>query len=373
MKKEVKLLLERSINSLILSIEHFNRPWDRGRIETVLILLDHSFEILLKASILHDGGKIREKGHSETFGFDKCVRTAISRKIITKEQALTLQTINSLRDAAQHYILELSENQLYLHSQAGLTLFKDILNKSFGKDLVEELPKRVLPISTTPPVDIDTLFENEIDEIKKLLKPKSRKKTEAVSKLRGLAIFDKTLMGDNLQPSENYLNKLADQLKKGIDWQTLFPGVSSISISSQGSGTEFSLRIDKKEGAPIRLVPEGTPGATVVAVKRVNELSYYNLFPTDLAKKLKISIHKLAVIVDYLKIKEDPACYRVFKVAKSTTTQKYFPKALKILKEELPKLDVDAIWEENKPEHYKNMGKRKNEKVKRRRSRTGSP
>jgi hypothetical protein len=30
MKKEVKILLGKSIDSLVLSVEHFNRPWDRG-------------------------------------------------------------------------------------------------------------------------------------------------------------------------------------------------------------------------------------------------------------------------------------------------------------------------------------------------------
>ena len=66
MKKEARLLLEKAIDSLILSIEYFNRPWDKGRIETVLILLDHSFELLLKAAILHKGGKIRKKRENQT-------------------------------------------------------------------------------------------------------------------------------------------------------------------------------------------------------------------------------------------------------------------------------------------------------------------
>ncbi|MFN3466521.1 MAG: DUF3644 domain-containing protein, partial [Candidatus Brocadiales bacterium] len=104
MKKEARLLLEKGVNSLILSIEHFNRPWDEGRTESVLIFLDHSFEMLLKAAILHLGGKIKERRAKQTMGFDACVRKALSDgaiKFLTNEQALTLQMINSLRDAAQ--------------------------------------------------------------------------------------------------------------------------------------------------------------------------------------------------------------------------------------------------------------------------------
>src|SRR6266436_7271948 len=76
-RREAKLLLQKAINSLILSVEHFNRPWDDGRVEAVLILLDHSFEMLLKSCILHKGGRIREKRAKLTIGFDSCVRKAL--------------------------------------------------------------------------------------------------------------------------------------------------------------------------------------------------------------------------------------------------------------------------------------------------------
>ncbi len=74
MKQLPRTLFEKSLDSLVLAIEHFNRPWDRGRHEAVLILLDRSFELLLKELILHKGGKIREPYEKETIGFEKCVR-----------------------------------------------------------------------------------------------------------------------------------------------------------------------------------------------------------------------------------------------------------------------------------------------------------
>ena len=52
MKTEVRLLRARGIESLVLSIELFNRPSDAGRTHGVLILLDHAFEMLFKAAIL---------------------------------------------------------------------------------------------------------------------------------------------------------------------------------------------------------------------------------------------------------------------------------------------------------------------------------
>src|SRR5690606_35692508 len=133
------LLLAKACDSLVLSIELFNRPNDRGRVSSTLIQLDHAFEMLLKAALLHRGGRIRENRAKETIGFDACVRRALSDariKFLTDEQALVLQTINGLRDAAQHHLLEISEGQLYVHVQSGVTLFRDLLRSVFKQELV---------------------------------------------------------------------------------------------------------------------------------------------------------------------------------------------------------------------------------------------
>jgi len=111
------MLLDKAADSLMLGIEKFNCPFEPGRVTAVLISLDHAFEMLLKASILHRGGGIRKKGASETLGFDACVRAGLSDgkiKFLTGEQALALQMLNGLRDAAQHHLLNIQESQLYI-------------------------------------------------------------------------------------------------------------------------------------------------------------------------------------------------------------------------------------------------------------------
>ena len=44
-KRDVSELKGRAINSLVLDIDLFNRPHDRGRAEGVLILMHHAFEM----------------------------------------------------------------------------------------------------------------------------------------------------------------------------------------------------------------------------------------------------------------------------------------------------------------------------------------
>jgi hypothetical protein len=346
MKREARLLLDKAIDSLILSVEHFNRADERGRTTTVLILLDHSFEMILKASILNRGGKIRERRARETIGFDACVRRALSDakiRFLSSEQALTFQTINGLRDAAQHHLIDISEQQLYAHTQSGVTLFADILKAVFNQDLSSRLPARVLPISTVAPADMQTFFETELEEVKKLLRPGKRRRTEAYARLRPLAILDAAIRGEKLQPSSGELHAKGQELSKGKTWAEIFPGAASISFTTNGSGQPFNLRITKKEGIPVQLVPEGTPGASVVAVKRVNELDFYNLGRDQLAEKVGLSGPKTSAAIWCLKLQEDPECFKQLTIGQSKFNR-YSQKAIDRIKEALINSPAEDMW-----------------------------
>ena len=253
MKKEVRQLREKAIDALILSIDHFNRPWNRGRTEAVLIMLDHSFEMLLRAGIRHRHGKIRKPREKQTIGFDACVRKGLTDakvKFLTDEQALTLQAINGQRDAAQHYLVDMSEHQLYFYAQAGVTVFRDIHDGVFDRMLRVELPERVLPVSTTAPKSLSALFDKEVDEIRALLAPGRRKKMDAVARARSLAVLESAVKGDYEQPSDGQLAKVCKRLSEGEAWSSVFPGVASINIAAELDGPTLNLRLTKHEGPP---------------------------------------------------------------------------------------------------------------------------
>lgn len=330
MLKEVKLLKQKATNSLIISIEHFNSPFDTGRIETTLILMDHAFEMLLKAAILHKGGSIREKGASQTIGFDACLRKALSDgsvKFLEGEDVIAIQTINTLRDAAQHHLLDISEQHLYIQAQLGLSLFRRIHKDVFDEELYEILPKRVLPLSTQPPTNINVLYENEVNEIKRLLQPGKRKSTEAIAKLRSLAITEGAIQGSKVQPTDIQLRRLAKSVKQNLKWGDIFPGVASIELTTKGYGPSIDLRFTKNTGVPIHVVPEGTPGAAVVGIRKINELDFYNLSPTKLAEKLNITEPKLRAIIQLNKIQSDSDCFKEIRIGKSSF-KRYSQKAI---------------------------------------------
>lgn len=351
MKREARILLERATDSALLSIEHFNRPWDRGRHEAVLILLDRAFELLLKSIIVHKGGRIRERRARETIPFDACVRRCVSDgqvKCMTEEEALTVQIINSLRDAAQHYIVEVSEQQLYLYAQAGLTLFDKFLRDVFARKLTDYLPERVLPLSSNPPQGFSELMDVEFSDIKKLVKPGSRKRFQARAKLRAFATIEDSLGGSRSQPSEAELSKLARRVAKGEGWQKMFPGIRRLMVDVEGNGLNVTLRIAKAKGEPVTLVSEGRPGATVVAVRRVEELGFYSLNLTAIAQKVGLSLPKALAVVKELKIQEDREYFKEFTIG-SQRFKRYSPKALDRIKRELPILDMNKIWQRHKP------------------------
>jgi hypothetical protein len=346
------MLLQRSLDSLVLSVERFNCPWDRGRQEVMLLLLDRAFELLLKAAIVHRGRRIREASEKETFGHDKCVRVCLSdgkAKCLTTEQALTIQIVNSLRDAAQHYMLEVSEQQLYLYAQAGVTLYADLLKSVFNWRLRDHIPERVLPVCTSPPKDLRSLVSAEFDDIRRLVAPNSRKMLQARAKIRALAVVEASLNGIRSQPGDGQLNSLLQEVRDGKSWSDLFPGVASLELATDASdGIPIAIRITKREGQPVHLVPEGTPGAMIVSVKRVNELDYYSLGLKNLAEKTGLNQSRALALVRHLDLQSSTEYFKVIRIGK-TVFKRYSHKALGAMHDALKTVDMEKVWELNKP------------------------
>ncbi len=87
---------------------------------------------------------------------------------------------------------------------------------------------------------------------------------------------------------------------------------------------------------------EGTPGATVMAVKRVNELDYYSLGMRDLEKKLGIPQARILLLMKRDKIQADPEYFKLIRIGGSQH-KRYSPKALDYLAQRKP--DIQDLWQ----------------------------
>lgn len=350
MRREVKHLKAKAIDSLVLSIELFNRPNPTGRVDGVLLHADHAFEMLLKAVIRHRGGEIRKPGEAHTIGFKDCLSRCLTTaeiKCLAPEQAITLQALNGWRDAAQHYLLELSEQQLYLASQGAVTLFDDILQDVFGEALRSHVPDRVLPISTSPPQDIDLLLDEEFTVINALIVPGSRRLSDAKARLRPIAILDAATAGSDHQPTETELDQHVRAMRAGSTWRDLFPGVAAIQLDTAGTGLTYSLQFTKKADAvPIRVVREGETATAMIAVRRVNELDFYQFGFKQVASRVSdlCSPNRLQAVIKELGLRADAQYFKEIKISESSRISRFSQDAVAHLRDTLPSLDVDGIW-----------------------------
>jgi len=360
MRREARLLLGSSVDSLVLSIDHFNRCEDRGRQNATLILLVHSLEMLLKAGLVHRGCSIRDKGESQTFGFKTCVSRALSDgsvKFIDENQAVLLRATYGLRSSAQHHVVAVSEPQLYLHVQGGLTLFRDVYRVVFGKDLAKVMPPRVLPVSTMAPLDIEELFLSQTAEVLKLLAPGRRSRATALARLEPLAVLSAANEGLDEPPTAMALLRMAKRLRDGASWQTVFPGAASLGVSTEEASHRVHLRLVKKasDGAAdltAIAVPAGTPDAPLIAVKRVNELDYYSMNHSQLAKAVELTQPKLTAYISLLALKSDAESSKEFAVGKMRLRQ-YSPQAITRVREAMETESPEDAWRRYRSESPK--------------------
>lgn len=293
--EEIDLLKESAIDSLKLAIELFNRPHPLGRKRGIPLLMGHSFEMLLKASILENDGSIHTEGdNNQTIGLKKAINICehgdgdnSEVRILSEDDAITLRKIKNDRDSAAHYLIDSGEQQLYVFAQAAVHLFDDLLERVFDEKLSDYLPNRVLPLSTEPPESMAVLIDQEYNQIRELLDEGKRETAKA--RLRPIESLERALSEDEEGPiTDTELEDQVDEVMDQRDWTQIFRGVATLDLTTEGATESIELRISKSEGVPVNLVSDddvGEEDEAAVAVKRVNERDFYNLGIEKMAEK----------------------------------------------------------------------------------------
>jgi hypothetical protein len=210
--------------------------------------------------------------------------------------------------------------------------------------IVPSAPRWVpVPVQRVATHSPSVMVRDLVEEIRELVSPHSRKWVEARSKARSLAIMEAAVNGDTVQPSDSELNSLLRKAARGERWDRLFPGVAKLRMDTNGDGISYTIRITKAEGIPIRLVKESEEASGVVAVRRVNELSYYSLGLKDVAQRVGLSAPRTLAVIYHLGLQGDDEYFKQLTIG-SARFKRYSNKAVQNIREQLPDLDMGDVW-----------------------------
>jgi hypothetical protein len=266
--------------------------------------------MLLKAVLVQNRVRVFEQASGKSIGFEKCVNICTSHHDLTGDEAGIMRAINSMRDAAQHWYIFISEDMLYLNTRALITTFDDYMRRALNDDLSCHIPARVLPISTMPPGDFEFLVDREYELIRDLLMPGRRARNEARARIRSLLAME-AITVDTVEVSEKDINRIETAIRQGQPFLDVFPRLATVGTDVDGEGVTMKVHLTKKEGAPIRYIGGDDP-AEAAAVREVDLQKKFHFRAAELAKKLGLSTNKAKVLRDQLSIDADPSCCHIF-------------------------------------------------------------
>ena len=347
MRQRIPLLLkDKALASMRRMVRAFNELDDDGRQTTVMLHLQHAFEMLLKAALRERRIRVFERDTGRSIGFEKCVRLAAEHLGLSAEQTGVLRAIDALRDDEQHWLAAVNEGLLYLHCRGAITLFDEILNDVFGERLAQHLPERVLPISTRPVTDMEVLVDEQYSQIQDLLRPGKRRRPEARALLRGLLAMEGHV-SEEARVSERDVDRVERAVREGKTIEQVFPRLCDVQATFDGEGPAIKVHFTKRAGAPVHFVPADDPSESA-AVREIDLQRKYYIAPFDLADRVGLSRPRATALRRYLGIDEDENCVHVFTFG-SQKHPRYSDNALRRMREALGTVDMDQVWAEYGP------------------------
>jgi hypothetical protein len=347
LRQQARVLKRKALMSFITAAEAFNSPRDDGRVTKVLLHLQHAFEMLLKAALFQAGKSVFDQKTGRSISFESCVKLAMNdtKITLTETDAGTLRAIDAMRDDEQHWFNEVSEQILYLHVRAGVTLFDDLLQRVFGERLSTVLPERVLPVSADPPQDLALLLDDEYTQITKLLRPGRRASHEARARIRTLLAIEAHVEPDT-RVSEKDVDRVEKGIRNGDPRDEVFPRLSNLTTAVDGAGLTVTVHFTKKDGAPVRYTGDhSTPAA---AIREIDLRNKYHRSPGDLATAVGLSGPRAFALRRHLGIDDDESCRYDFQFG-SQQHPRYSDNAFTKMREAMRDLDMDVIWEAHDP------------------------
>jgi len=348
LRSSARILKAKAISSVRTSIGAFNSIHDDGRVTTVLLHLQHGFEMLLKAALNQSNITVFDKKTGRSVGFEAVIRQSqqIAAIKLTDEEAGTLRTVDAMRDDEQHWYNQVDEGLLYLHVRAAITLFDDLLQRVFSDRLADHLPLRVLPISIEPPQDFQILVDREYAKIAEMLQPGRRVGAEARARIRTLLAMEAHTEPET-KVSDVDVTRVERGIRAGKAREQVFPRLSNVGAAVAGNGPEVQVRFVKKGGAPVTFIPSDAE-VDAAAIRTVDLSKKFYIPANALAAKLGLSAPRALALRRHLGTDVDESMSHEFKFGRSKYVQ-YSDNAVVSMREAIAALDMAAIWSAHAP------------------------
>lgn len=344
LKREARTLKAKAIASLKRGLEAFNNHDDDGRPETVLLMLQHASEMLVKALLVQKGQDVFDKEKGTSIGIERALNIAQSKGWMSAAQAGAIRVIDAMRDQAQHWMIVVPEDALYINARALITVLDELLSQHLQDSLADNLPVRVLPLSTQALPDFMMLVNREYEQIRELLAPRRRARDEARGRIAALLAME-AHVSEEVAVSKRDLDRIEEAIKGDTPVERVFPRLMTLATNVEGEGPTIRVRITRSGDAPAVRFVSGDDPEGAAAIREVDLQKKYHWSPSALAEKLGLTINKAKAVRDFLRTDENPANVMVFEFG-SQKHPRYSDNALRELREAISSELVEQAWRE---------------------------
>lgn len=148
-KELINKMLEKSKEAFIMSVEIYNKPTIKYRVEGFSFFICNSWELMLKAHLLKTFGNnsiYYKDNPNKTISLSECIK-----KIFTNDKdplRINLEKIIELRDTSTHFITTEYEMVYIPLFQACLFNFNEKMQQFHNIDMTEIVPQNFLTLTT---------------------------------------------------------------------------------------------------------------------------------------------------------------------------------------------------------------------------------
>lgn len=316
--------LEKSLDAIRSAISAFNDVYDKYKIESTLILLVNSWELLGKAISIRDKISILKDVHGNTISAENIIIKLNSKGLLDENQTQNLQQIISLRNEAVHGILPIIPIEILHHLfYFCCKFYKDIVIKEFPR-YSDLMATNFLSIAFS---DLTTYADKVQKLVCKLRRGKQDEKKIIWLLERGIR-FDGTVYISQEKFEKEFKKKRRRKILPYLHLGKFLKSADMVRIVPVQAPKNYTADISLRKG-------KQSDSALPVFIKKTNIEDDYPYLTRELGMELNKSGNFIAHTIKKLNLKNDSQYHQAIRSSKSSKVNRYSESTLNYLKKYL--------------------------------------